>query len=145
ECSYRFSFGTFLLNFSSSCLSWPVVAVETTGHRVVETCERRGLTSCLGPVRPDGIGQVAGLIAIMVAEPGHRERQVVFIAAFGNEIEIVICVDRVLTPASVRGISVEDVAIFILVEDADPRGFRTGKFRELVVVFNLAFGQLLLE
>src|SRR2546430_17693889 len=39
------------------------------------------------PVRPVGIGQVAGLIAIMVAEPGHRERQVVFIAAFGNEVD----------------------------------------------------------
>src|SRR5882724_3287819 len=132
-----------LSNFSSSCLSWPVVAVETTGHRVVETCERRGLTSCLGPVRPVGIGQVAGLIAIMVAEPGHRERQGVFIAAFGNEVEVVVRVDRVLAAASVRGIGMEDVAILVLVEDADAGRFCTGELHEIVVVFDFAFGQLL--
>src|SRR2546430_11867141 len=95
------------------------------------------------PVRPVGIGQVAGLIAIMVAEPGHRERQVVFIAAFGNEVEIVVRVDRVLAAASVRGISVEDVAILVLVEDADAGRFRTGELHEIVVVFDFAFGQLL--
>lgn len=79
----------------------------------------------------------------MVAEPGHRERQVVFIAALGNEVEIVVRVDRVLAAASVRGISVEDVAIFVLVEDADAGRFRTGELHEIVVVFDFAFGQLL--
>ena len=80
----------------------------------------------------------------MMAEPCHGERQVVFIAAFGDEVEIVVCVNRVLAPASVGGIRVEDVAVFILTEDADAGRFRTGELHQLVVVFDFAFGQLLL-
>lgn len=37
----------------------------------------------------------------------------------------------------------EDVAGFVLVEDADSRRFRAGEFHEIKVVFDPAFGQLL--
>src|SRR5579872_1329640 len=75
----------------------------------------------------------------MMPNPGHREGQGVLIAAFGNEVEIVVRVDNIFGPASISGISMEDVFILILVEDTDSRCFRTGEFDELEVVRYLAF------
>ena len=60
-----------------------------------------------------------------MANPGHREGQGVLVAAFGNKIEIVVGVDNIFGPASVGGISVEDGAGFVLIEDADSVCFRT--------------------
>src|SRR5579863_2861391 len=74
-----------------------------------------------------------------MANPGHREGQGVLVAAFGNEVEIVVSVDNIFGPASVSGISVEDVSVLILVEDADSRCFRTGEFDEIEVVLYFAF------
>lgn len=50
------------------------------------------------------IGQVAVLIAVVMADPGHREGQAILIAAFGNEIELVVRVHDVLGSASVGGV-----------------------------------------
>src|SRR5580700_11292048 len=80
------------------------------------------------PIWKIGIGQFAALIAIVMAEPGHREAQAVFIAPFGNIVEVVVGVHRGLGTASVGGIRVENVAVFVLVEDADSRRFRAGEF-----------------
>src|SRR5260370_33152163 len=74
-----------------------------------------------------------------MANPGHREGQGVLIAAFGNKIEVVVCVDNIFGPASVGGISVEEVARLVLIEDADSGCFRTGEFDEIEVVLYLAF------
>ena len=71
------------------------------------------------PVRNVCVCQVAGVVAIMMAEPGHREAQAIFVAAFGNIVEIVVRVHRAFGSASVGGIGVEDVAIFVFVEDAE--------------------------
>src|SRR5438093_13433745 len=79
----------------------------------------------------------------MMAKPRHSEGQAIFITAFWNKVEIVVGVDRALTSAGIGGIRVEDVAIIVLVEDADARSFRAGKFRDREVVFHFAFANLL--
>src|SRR6266849_10728263 len=81
----------------------------------------------------------------MMANPGHREGQAILIAAFGNEVEIVVSVENAFGPASVAGISVEDATTLILVKDADSRRFCTGEFHEVEVVLYLAFCHFLLR
>jgi hypothetical protein len=48
-----------------------------------------------------------------MANPGHREGQAILIAAFGNEVEIVVSVENAFGPASVTRIGVEDAATHI--------------------------------
>jgi hypothetical protein len=48
-----------------------------------------------------------------MANPGHREGQAILIAAFGNEVEIVVSVENAFGPASVTRIGVEDAATLI--------------------------------
>ena len=79
-----------------------------------------------------------------MANPGHREGQGVLVAAFGNKIEIVVRVDNIFGPASVGGISVEDGAGFVLIEDADSGCFRTGEFDKIEVVLYFACCNLLM-
>src|ERR1700686_5359017 len=79
-----------------------------------------------------------------MANPGHREGQAILNASFGNQVKIVVCVDNVLGTASVGGISMEDDARLILIEDADSRRFLTGEFHEVEVVLYFAFCQFLL-
>src|SRR5215471_2768174 len=79
----------------------------------------------------------------MMTKPCHGERQTVFVAPFGNKIEIVVRVDRALAPASVSRIGVEDIAFRVLVKDADARSFRARKLDEIEVVLDLAPGDLL--
>lgn len=43
-----------------------------------------------------------------MADPGHREEQVVLIAAFGNEVKIVVSVEYAFGPATVTGIGDND-------------------------------------
>src|SRR5579863_2883142 len=74
-----------------------------------------------------------------MANPGHREGQAILIAAFGDEVEIVVRVDNVFGPAGVGGISVEDAAVLVLIEDGDSWRFRTGEFDEIEVVLYFAF------
>ena len=57
-----------------------------------------------GPVWSVRIRQVAVLIAAVVADPGHREGQAILIAAFGNEIEVVVRVHDVLGSATLGGV-----------------------------------------
>ena len=98
-------------------------------------------SSVCWPVGEICIFKPAALIAIVMAEPRHREAQAVFIAAFRNTVEIVVGVHRGLGAARVGGIGVEDIAVFVLVEDADSRRFLAGEFRELKVELDLAFGK----
>jgi hypothetical protein len=76
-----------------------------------------------------------------VADPGHREGQAILIAAFGNKVEIVVSVENALGPTRVSGISVEDIATLILVEDGDSWGFRAGKFHKIVEFLTKPFRQ----
>jgi hypothetical protein len=75
-----------------------------------------------GPVRKICIGALAGVIAIMMAESGHGEREIIFIAAFGNEVEI-IGIHGDLGAPIVSGIGMENVPILVFVEDAESRHF----------------------
>src|ERR1700734_419600 len=78
-----------------------------------------------------------------MANPGHREGQAVLIAAFGNEVEIVVSVHGRLGAACVSRVGVEDATALILVEDADSWRFRAWEFDKIEVVVNLPPGHLL--
>jgi hypothetical protein len=93
------------------------------------------------PVGEIGICKPAALIAIVMAEPRHREAQAIFIAAFRNIVEVVVSVHRGLGAARVGRIGVEDIAVFVPVEDTDTWRFLAGELRELKVELDLAFDQ----
>src|ERR1700738_4813005 len=78
-----------------------------------------------------------------MADPGHREGQVVLIAAFGNEVKIVVSVENAFGPATVTGIGVKNAAALILVKDADSWRFRAWEFHQIEVIVNLVLGHLL--
>jgi len=116
----------------------------TAGHKARhQNLESLGLKRHFRPVGPIGIRQAPVLITVMMAKPCHREGQTIFITAFGNIVEIVVRVDRVLAAASICGICVENVTVLVSVKDTDARGFRTWKFGQFVVVVDLATAYLL--
>src|ERR1700721_4664233 len=79
-----------------------------------------------------------------MANPGHREGQTIFIAAFRDKVEIVVRIYRRLGAACVFGKGLKDTTALVLIKDADSRSFRTGKFGQFEVVINFAFRQFLL-
>src|SRR5262249_59789685 len=74
----------------------------------------------------------------MMAKPGHGERQVIFGATLGDEVEIVVGGDGRFGAASVGRIGVEDVALPVFVEDADAGRFGAGELGQPEVVFDFA-------
>src|SRR3989442_8254482 len=65
----------------------------------------------------------AFVVPIVVTHPRHRERQGVLVAALRREVEVVVRADQQIEPARIGGVRVEDVAVLVLVEDAEARGF----------------------
>src|ERR1700676_4707727 len=74
------------------------------------------------PVGSRGVGEAAGGVAVVMADPGHGEGQRVFVAALGYQVQIAVGADRPLGPARVARVGVEHVAVLVLVERADSRG-----------------------
>ena len=58
----------------------------------------------------------AGFILVVPLHPFH---DLVLVAAFRREVEVVVDAEHDVAAARVRRIGVEDVAVFVLVEDAD--------------------------
>src|SRR5262245_15721799 len=79
-----------------------------------------------------------------MANPGHRPRQSVLVAALGREIEEMIGADQDVETATIGGIGVKDFAHGALVEHAGARPLLAREaLDELVVVKDLAAGLLL--
>src|SRR5215471_4000863 len=80
----------------------------------------------------------------MVANPGHRPRQSILIAALGREIEEMIGADQDVETAAIGRIGVKDFAGGVLVEHAGARPLLAREaFNEFVIVKHLAAGLLL--
>src|SRR6516165_4698009 len=74
------------------------------------------------------------VVFVVMAHPGHRIREVSFVATLGYEVEqLVSAVHRIQSTAVTR-VGVEDRTRVVLVEDADPRCLGHWKFTVLVVV-----------
>src|SRR6185369_997463 len=76
-------------------------------------------------------------VAVMMADPGHRVGQPVFVAPFRREVQEVVGADQDVEAAGVGGVGVEDFAGFILIENASARGLLARKLHYLVVVIDL--------
>src|SRR5271170_2430279 len=87
--------------------------------------------------------EIAFRIAIMVAHPRHGERQAVFVAALGDEIEKVVRPHQNIQSSRIAGIRMKDLARRIPGEDAGSRALFAGELFRGVVVVDLTAGLLL--
>ena len=81
----------------------------------------------------------------MVADPLHRESQVVLVAARGHHVKDHIGADELLNTAPVGGVGVEDVPDGVPVKDADARRLLAGELLHRVVVVHFALRHLVLR
>src|SRR5262249_49253685 len=96
------------------------------------------------PIRRIRIGEVTIGVTVVMANPGHGEGQIVFAAALGNQVQVAVRIETGFGAAGVSGISVENIAVLVFVENADAGSLSTGKFRHVEVVVHLALRQLFL-
>src|SRR6267143_5734744 len=82
-------------------------------------------------------------VAIVVANPGHREFQPAFVAALGYQVKVVVRPDEQVPAPPVGGIGVEDRTGGVFVENAGARPFIARKLLFAVVVLELASRHLL--
>ncbi len=104
----------------------------------------RGLRRCIGrPKRQRLIEKQVRLVPIVMTDPLHAERQVIFVASLGHQVEQRVGANQRIEPARVGGVGVEDLAAGrILVEYAQTGTFVAGELLYRVVVVNLAAGLL---
>ncbi len=88
--------------------------------------------SDFGPVGLIRIGEVVRAIPVVMPDPFHGEREVSFVAAFGDHIENHVGADQRTEAPSVSGISVKNVAGFVLVKDAKAGSFLAWEFLKRV-------------
>jgi hypothetical protein len=79
-------------------------------------------------MRPGLVGQLAAIVAVVMAEPGHGEGQIILIAARGCQVEKVVGSHKNVDAAGKGRVGVEDFAALVLEKDAEPRAFQAGKF-----------------
>src|SRR5271167_1173450 len=97
-------------------------------------------------VTPSTVDEAPGTVPVVMTDPiGQSVVWAGFVAAFGGEIENHIGAEQLLRAAPVGGISVKDVAGFVLVEDAAAGEFLHLHVAHLEVVVNLALGKLVLR
>src|SRR5258705_1374470 len=96
------------------------------------------------PIRPILVRQLAVRVSVMVPNPSHRKRQLIFVPTLWHIIEIIVCAHRHLRAPRVSRIRVEDVSGLVLVEHADARPLFARERRHLIVVVHLAARLLLL-
>src|SRR6185312_1042777 len=82
-------------------------------------------------------------VAVVMANPCHRIRQIGLVAALGREIEKAVDPEQLLDAAGVGGIGVEDVALGVLGEDADAGSLVGRKAAGAIVVRLPAWRDLL--
>src|SRR6267154_1774080 len=79
----------FLRRFQIGRLVWSLLLFPKSGVR----------NGIRGPIWPRRIDQVTITVPVMVANPGHRESQTVFVATFGDEVEVIVRADYRFGPA----------------------------------------------
>jgi predicted RNA-binding protein with PUA-like domain len=84
------------------------------------------------------IDEIALVVLVVVANPGHGKCQPGFVAPLRRMVEEVIRADKHIQPARVTRIRVEDVSIRVLEEHAETRPLFAGKRGEFVVIGDLA-------
>jgi hypothetical protein len=73
-------------------------------------------------------------IFVVAPNPIHREVNVVLVAALWDKVEEIVSPKENVEPARIRGIGVKDLAVLVLVEDAQPRKLIHHKFSLPVIV-----------
>src|SRR5438132_5577688 len=74
----------------------------------------------------------------MMAHPRHREGQGVFVTALRRQVEVIVRAHEQVESARVTRIRVEDLAVPVLVEDADAGGFLARELAQVEVVSHAA-------
>ena len=91
-----------------------------------------------------GIHGIAVVVTVVVANPGHGESQVIFITAFGREVQKVIGADKDVEAPRIRRIGMEYLAFLVFREKYSDRSFADGELAFGVVIGRVAFLQVVL-
>src|SRR5262245_61236483 len=81
-------------------------------------------------------------VAVVVSHPGHREGQPGLVAALRHGIEKIVAAEQRLGAARKGGVSMEDLAVPVLVEHADARRLLTREPVRAEVIVDVALGDL---
>jgi len=66
------------------------------------------------------IHEIAAVILVVVANPGHCVRQAFFVTSFRHQVKKVIRADKDVEPTRIRGIRVVDLTVAVFEEALAP-------------------------